>query len=552
MKKLFILSIFLICSIAQASEVIGTINTGGSNAVGNVNTGGSQSTSTASTTVSGTVVVYPISNFKSGVYVQPISISLSAQNSDSIHYTLDTTNPTCSSGNTFSNSISINSTTTLKSVSCYGIKSFFVITWQYDFRVPRNNQSAPTNGNLTLQGSSNQALITNQNDSVNLTVPSGVATPTLDVSSFIRNGSGTLPEVIINSNNANGSIIKIPSGATVTSTSTSWDGVISAPIPRNITLPNPSGFTRSFSQAIQLGLTGSKLSFSKSVRILLSGQASKKAGWTRDDTTYTEITTICSADSQTLVDAQLGTDGDCKIDAGSDLVVWTKHFTTFVTYTETAVSTGGGGGGGGSSSGGGGGGGYVYIPTTSTTSTTTVVTTTSVNTSNNSQVVVNKYVFTKNLSLGSTGTEVLELQKLLVSLNFLKATPNGNYGPATKQSVINFQTSNKISPVGTVGPQTRISLNSQTQTNTILTNQTATTSQISTIKLVFTKNLGLDTSGDEVLNLQKLLVSLGLLKATPNGYFGPQTRLAVISYQKQNNITQTGTIGPLTRAVLNK
>ena len=28
---------------------------------------------------------------------------------------------------------------------------------------------------------------------------------------------------------------------------------------------------------------------------------------------------------------------ECKIDAGSDLVIWTKHFTTFVTYTQTAI-----------------------------------------------------------------------------------------------------------------------------------------------------------------------------------------------------------------------
>ena len=48
---------------------------------------------------------------------------------------------------------------------------------------------------------------------------------------------------------------------------------------------------------------------------------------------------------------------DGKLDVGDDLVIWTKHFTKFVTYTQTKTSTGGG-----SSS----------QPVTSTTGTATV------------------------------------------------------------------------------------------------------------------------------------------------------------------------------------
>ena len=42
------------------------------------------------------------------------------------------------------------------------------------------------------------------------------------------------------------------------------------------------------------------------------------------------------ADNQATGDA-LAADGDCKIDVGSDLAIWTKHFTSFATYTQTAV-----------------------------------------------------------------------------------------------------------------------------------------------------------------------------------------------------------------------
>jgi hypothetical protein len=70
-----------------------------------------------------------------------------------------------------------------------------------------------------------------------------------------------------------------------------------------------------------------------------------------------------------------------------------------------------------------------------------------------------KYQFTKALALGASGTEVLELQKRLKAEGYLSATPNGNYGPATKAAVQAFQRANGLSPLGTVGPGTRAALN---------------------------------------------------------------------------------------------
>jgi hypothetical protein len=34
---------------------------------------------------------------------------------------------------------------------------------------------------------------------------------------------------------------------------------------------------------------------------------------------------------------------DCKIDIGPDLIVWTKHFTTFTVYTQAAIPVSSGG-----------------------------------------------------------------------------------------------------------------------------------------------------------------------------------------------------------------
>ena len=70
------------------------------------------------------------------------------------------------------------------------------------------------------------------------------------------------------------------------------------------------------------------------------------------------------------------------------------------------------------------------------------------------------YTFTRDLALGSTGTEVSELQRLLKALgSFAYPTITGYYGTLTRDAVITFQKANGISPVGIVGPQTRNLLN---------------------------------------------------------------------------------------------
>ncbi len=72
---------------------------------------------------------------------------------------------------------------------------------------------------------------------------------------------------------------------------------------------------------------------------------------------------------------------------------------------------------------------------------------------------VNNPHFTGTLARGSNNAEVLELQRLLSSLGFLTATPNGFFGPQTEAAVRAFQTANNLPPVGIVGPLTRALLN---------------------------------------------------------------------------------------------
>ncbi len=69
----------------------------------------------------------------------------------------------------------------------------------------------------------------------------------------------------------------------------------------------------------------------------------------------------------------------------------------------------------------------------------------------------------------------------------------------------------------------------------------------------FSQNLNVGSSGDDVTALQQILINGGYLTMPAGvalGTFGNLTKQAVIKYQSSNNISQTGTVGPITRASL--
>lgn len=68
----------------------------------------------------------------------------------------------------------------------------------------------------------------------------------------------------------------------------------------------------------------------------------------------------------------------------------------------------------------------------------------------------------------------------------------------------------------------------------------------------FFKNLKLKSTGKDVLELQKMLISEGYMTAKATGYFGIVTKTALMKWQKGHNVLQTGNFGPLSRAAANK
>jgi peptidoglycan hydrolase-like protein with peptidoglycan-binding domain len=155
---------------------------------------------------------------------------------------------------------------------------------------------------------------------------------------------------------------------------------------------------------------------------------------------------------------------------------------------------------------------------------------------------VNAQTFTHPLTLGNSGQEVTALQQLLVTLGFLNTTPSGYYGRLTFAAVKAFQKAHSLEVVGSIGPQTRAALNAAGGASTSTQTFGGTT---------FTRVLTLGSTGSEVTALQTILHAQGYLAVAPSGYYGTLTFRAVAAFQTAHGLEAVGSVGPLTRALLN-
>ncbi len=122
------------------------------------------------------------------------------------------------------------------------------------------------------------------------------------------------------------------------------------------------------------------------------------------------------------------------------------------TVSVLAAQKKGGNGGGGSSGGSGGSTGGSAGNSNTTTPKPS---------SNGSVLGASTYNFTTDMTIGSTGNDVMELQKRLRALGFFTyPTDTGYFGPLTQAAVKLYQASKGIITTGYVGPLTRGALNS--------------------------------------------------------------------------------------------
>jgi peptidoglycan hydrolase-like protein with peptidoglycan-binding domain len=170
-------------------------------------------------------------------------------------------------------------------------------------------------------------------------------------------------------------------------------------------------------------------------------------------------------------------------------------------------------------------------------------------------------VITRNLTVGSKGADVAELQTYLKSKGYLPTgTADGHFGYLTRDAVQRYQCSTlkicstvESSGYGIVGPKTRAAL-----TGTVTT--TATTTPTTTSKLNLTRTLYFGMRNTDVTTLQNFLISKGYLsQGNASGYFGPLTRQAVQRFQcdklricSGTTTTGYGVVGPRTRGEMGR
>jgi spore coat assembly protein SafA len=134
------------------------------------------------------------------------------------------------------------------------------------------------------------------------------------------------------------------------------------------------------------------------------------------------------------------------------------------------------------------------------------------------------------------GSGVQSLQNQLVKLGHASAadmaTGPGTFGPRTEAAVKSFQAANGLAQTGKFDETTR------------------------TAMVNINSGIKRGDSGKQVEALQDKLVAGGFMTSaqvnTGRGTFGPQTEAALKAFQKANNISQTGQLGPTTYAALQK
>jgi hypothetical protein len=198
--------------------------------------------------------------------------------------------------------------------------------------------SSQYSGNVTVGSwcSVSDCSVTQTASSGTVSLPSGpIATPVVSGGT----SSVTIPssnDIVASTATSAGTVkVTIPKGTVVTADDSTWDGTIQAPTVTSVSL----GSSGTVSLAIEVGAGDIGLTFDNAVRLVLPGQAGKSVGFVRNGV-FTAITSTCSADSQAAGDA-LAVGGNCYISVGGDLIVWTKHFTTFVAYAPASSSSGG-------------------------------------------------------------------------------------------------------------------------------------------------------------------------------------------------------------------
>ena len=133
------------------------------------------------------------------------------------------------------------------------------------------------------------------------------------------------------------------------------------------------------------------------------------------------------------------------------------------------------------------------------------------------------------------------LQVVLKNYGYYTAKIDGDFGPASKKALKEFQSSNNLVSDGILGKNTCKKLNNKAN---VVKKSVNTTKSINTISQI--------TKSTEILNVQRRLSELGFYTGEIDGINGTRTKIAVQNFQSKAGLTPDGIIGPKTLSALEK
>ena len=133
------------------------------------------------------------------------------------------------------------------------------------------------------------------------------------------------------------------------------------------------------------------------------------------------------------------------------------------------------------------------------------------------------------------------LQVVLKNYGYYTAKIDGDFGPASKKALKEFQSSNNLVSDGILGKNTCKKLNNKAN---VVKKSVHTAKSINTTSQI--------TKSTEILNVQRRLSELGFYTGEIDGINGTRTKIAVQNFQSKAGLTPDGIIGPKTLSALEK
>lgn len=152
------------------------------------------------------------------------------------------------------------------------------------------------------------------------------------VNAYIKVNAASNAELpyIKSENIKEGTGLLIERGTKILLPSENWDGNIALPVPVSVSLPGKTVFA-----AVHAGCD-KDIVFDRPVRMIIPDAAGKKAGFIDSSGTFTEITKTLTSDCGDIVNNQLADAAAGRCMSDSDIIIWTKHLSTFVAYADSS------------------------------------------------------------------------------------------------------------------------------------------------------------------------------------------------------------------------